>query len=121
MGWRLFERLEKGVGRLVVEVIGIVQDGHLAPAACRLQREVAAQLAHQLDGKLVLFFRTDDRDEVWMGVGIYQPAGNTAVAGLKRGGRRLTQQGLAQFGSEELLPDSGRSHKQVRVRQPAAL
>ena len=79
----LFQCFEETVRRGVVEVVGVVEDGDFAASARRLQAEAATQLAHDLDRDFVAFFGAPDGEQVGMGAGVDQSAGDALVAGFE--------------------------------------
>ena len=119
---RLLQRLQERVGRLLVEVVGVVEDRHLAHPPRRLPREVAAELADHVDRQLVLVLGPGGFDEIGVGVGLDLETAGTDLAGVERlGGAGLAQQGLRQLAREGPLADPLRPDEQHRVGEPAVL
>ena len=88
---RLLQRLQERVGRLFVQVVGVVEDRHLARAPRRLERELVAQVADHADRQLVLVLGPAGLDEVGVGAGLDLEAAGAGFAGVEvacRGGSR---------------------------------
>ena len=67
---RLLQRLQERVGGLLVEVVGVVEDRHLAHAPRRLAREMLAKVADHVDRQLVLVLGPGGFDEIGVGLGL---------------------------------------------------
>ena len=77
---RLLQRLQERVGRLLVEVVGVVEDRHLPQAPGRLEAELVAEVADHDDRQLVLVLGPCGLDEVGMGVGLDLEAAGARLA-----------------------------------------
>ena len=87
--WRRFlQCLQETVGRFFIEIIGVIDDGHLASAARRLQTQALTKLAHDVDGKLELILRLDGDKEIGVCAGGDLQARRALIAGLEPAGRR---------------------------------
>ena len=119
---RLLQRLQEGVGRLLVEVVGVVEDRHLARAPRRLEREVPAEVADHLDRQLVLVLGPGGLEEIGVGAGLDLEAAGADLARVERlGGAGLAEQGLRQLPREGPLADPLGADEQQGVREPPVL
>jgi hypothetical protein len=119
---RLLQCLEKAIGRFLVEMVGIVKDGHLAPAARRFQSKLLAELPHDRDRQLQAFLRPACREKIGMRACRNLHAGRAAIARFQAlSCLCLAEQCLGQFFGKEPLADAGRSGEEIGMSEPAAL
>jgi hypothetical protein len=120
-GWRFLQSLEKGIGRLGSQIVGIIDDGDLSVATSRLQREVFNEFANQVDRQVDLVRGTRCEKEIGMGSGIRQGTTRTSSTRNEFAGLPLAQDCPGEFPSECVLADARRPNEEIRMAKPAFL
>ena len=115
---------EEAIGRLLVEIVAVVDNGDLAMAPRRFDAQLGTELAHESDGKLVAVPQADvalpavlgvvgrrtarrgtlDAKIVGMRLGVHQQTRRTAVAGGERVAPVFAEKRPGQFLGERRLP-----------------
>ena len=84
---------KKRVGRLFVQVVGVVENGHLAAPARRLQGKLVAQVADHADRQLVLVFGLGGLDKVGVRGRFHLQAAGAGLARVELGVRGVSRTG----------------------------
>src|SRR5207244_9351925 len=111
---------EEGVGRLLVEIVGVIDDGDLTRAAGRFEREATDQGLDDGDGEFLLVLRHRDLEEIRVRTGIDKLAGRAGVARVPTLRGPFAQQRLREMTGKQAFADAGGANEEIGVSQATA-